>query len=110
MAVLNIERYRQLNGEDVLKVILKPTKTFPEGAYFYADAIDEELVRSYTWCLHTQKQPYVVAGFGGRDSQQTKQFHQEKAYNILDDYPDYINHVNGIEFDNINMNLDKVTN
>ncbi len=25
-------------------------------------------------------------------------------------YPDYINHINGIEFDDVNMNLDKVTN
>ena len=37
-------------------------------------------------------------------------FHQEKACNILDNYPDYINHVNGVEFDNVNQNLDKVTN
>ena len=44
MAVLNIEEYRQLNGLDVLKVILKPTKNFPDG-YFYADAVDEELVK-----------------------------------------------------------------
>lgn len=37
-------------------------------------------------------------------------FHREKARNILEYYPDYINHVNGIEFDNINLNLDEVTN
>lgn len=49
MAVLNIEEYRQKNGEDVLKVILKPTKLYPEGACFYADACDEKLVRNYTW-------------------------------------------------------------
>ena len=49
MAVLKIERYRQKNGEDVLKVLLKPTQRFPEGAYFYADAIDEELVRSFLY-------------------------------------------------------------
>lgn len=109
MAVLNIKEYRQLNGEDILKVILKPTQRFPDG-YFYCDASDEELVRQNTWCLHTQKYPYVVASFRGHDSRQTKQFHQEKAFNILDEYPDCINHVNGIEFDNVNTNLDKVTN
>lgn len=48
MAVLRSEKYRQRNGDDVLKVLVKPTKVFPEGAYFYCDAIDEELVRSYT--------------------------------------------------------------
>ena len=44
MAVKKNEKYRQKNGEDVLKVILKPTQRFPEG-YFYCDASDEELVR-----------------------------------------------------------------
>ena len=38
MAVLRVEEHRQLNGEDILKVILKPTKPFPDGAYFYCDA------------------------------------------------------------------------
>lgn len=109
MAVLNIERYRQLNGTDILKVILKPTQRFPEGAYFYADAVDEELVRSYAWFLMNQRHPYVIANLRSSYNQQTKCFHREKARNILDDYPDCINHVNGIEFDNINMNLDKVT-
>ena len=103
MSVLNIERYRQKNGDDILKVILKPTKNFPDG-YFYADACDEELVRSYTWCLKSQKKPYVVA-----DSYQTLRFHREKKHNLLGYYPDYINHVNGIEFDNVNQNLDKVS-
>lgn len=79
---------RQKNGNDVLKVILKPTQRFPEG-YFYCDASDEELVRSYTWRLMTQKHPYVRA-----DSYQTLRFHREKAHNILDYYPDYINHIN----------------
>lgn len=105
MSVECIEKYKQLNGIDILKVILKPTKRFPEGAYFYADACDEELVRSYAWLLNSQKQPYVVA-----KCYQYLCFHREKARNILEYYPDYINHVNGIEFDNINLNLDEVTN
>ncbi len=109
MAVECIKEYRQKNGNDILKVLLKPTKAFPEGAYFYCDAIDEELVRQYTWCLHTQRQPYVKAAIWSHDNQQTLYFHQEKAYNILRYYPDYINHINGIEFDNVNVNLDKVS-
>ena len=109
MAVKGIEKYRQQNSEDVLKVILKPTQKFPEG-YFYCDACDEELVKNYTWCLHTQRYPYVIANLGSSYNQQTKQFHQEKAFNILDEYPNYINYINGVEFDNVNQNLDKVTN
>ena len=108
MAVKGIEKYRQQNSEDVLKVILKPTQKFPEG-YFYCDACDEELVKNYTWCLHTQRYPYVIANLGSSYNQQTKQFHQEKAFNILDEYPNYINHINGIEFDNVNYNLDVVS-
>ena len=109
MAVLNIEKYRQKDGNDILKVIIKSTKTFPEGAYFYADACDEELVRQYTWFLQSQKEPYVVAHCQSYTDKKIR-FHQEKANNISDEHPDCINHVNGIEFDNINMNLDKVTN
>lgn len=109
MAVDYIEKYRQLNGNDVLKVILKPTKTFPDG-YFYCDASDEELVKKYTWGLLNQNQSYVRAVIGSSYSQQNLYFHQEKANNILNYYPDYINHINGIEFDNVNQNLDVVTN
>lgn len=65
MAVLEIEQYRQLNGEDILKVMLKSTQKFPEGRYFYCDASDEELVKQYTWRLHKQRQPYVVASCHG---------------------------------------------
>ena len=108
MAVLNIERYMQKDGTEILKVILKPTKLFPDG-YFYCDTIDEELVRSCTWFLGSQRQPYVMANLGSSYNQQKKQFHREKAFNILDKYPDYINHIGGIEFDNVNRNLDKVT-
>lgn len=109
MAVDCIEKYRQKNGEDILKVILKSTQKFPEG-YFYCDSCDEELVRQYTWFLQNQRQSYVVAVIGSLYSQQTKLFHQEKAFNILDRYPDYINHINGIQYDNVNYNLDVVTN
>lgn len=109
MAVLEIEKYRQKNSDDVLKVMLKSTKLFPKGAYFYADTSDEELVRQYTWCLNSQKQPYIRAnGYDYRGTQK-KLFHQEKAFNILNYYPDYINHIDMVEFDNVNMNLDVVT-
>lgn len=112
MAVLKIEKYRQKNSEDVLKVILKSTKVYPKG-YFYCDSCDEELVRSYAWHLNSQKHPYVKVGC--RDyymymGTQTKLFHQDKAFNILGYYPDCINHINMVEFDNVNANLDVVTN
>lgn len=108
MSVLGIEQYRQKNGDDTLKVILKSAKNFPEG-YFYADALDEQLVRSYTWHLYKKKHPYVVAVFGSSYSQQHLHFHREKANNILSYYPNCINHINMVEFDNVNRNLDVVS-
>lgn len=109
MAVEGIEKYRQQNGDNILKVILKSTKAFPD-AYFYCDVSDEELVKNYTWGLNNQKHPYVVAAIGSFYTYQMKLFHQEKAKNILNYYPDYINHIDGIEYDNVNSNLDVVTN
>ena len=109
MSVLSIEQYRQRNGDDILKVILKPTKQFPKG-YFYADASDEELVRSHAWCLKSPKQSYVITGYRNYMGAQHRHFHREKAHNILSWYPDCINHINGIGFDNIDFNLDVVTN
>ncbi|MDE7476743.1 MAG: hypothetical protein K2M91_02145 [Lachnospiraceae bacterium] len=105
MAVERIEKYRQQTGDDILKVILKSTGKFPNG-YFYCDSCDEELVRNHSWHLHKQKQSYVVARVYGN---YFLRFHQEKAYNILGYYPDYINHINGVEFDNIDKNLDVVS-
>ena len=109
MAVEGIEKYRQLNGEDVLKVILKSNKTFPDGGYFYADASDEELVKNCAWWLKSRKQHYIITSCWTYWGTKTLHFHREKAHNILDYYPDYINHINGVEFDNVNMNLDVVS-
>lgn len=109
MAVERIEGYRQQNGDDILKVILKPTQTFPRG-YFYCDASDEKLVRQYTWGLHSQKQTYIVVNIWSPYNHQMLYFHQELVYNKRSYHPDYINHINGIRYDNVNMNLDKVTN
>ena len=108
MAVEKIEEYRQKNGDEILKPILKPTQKFPKG-FFYCDVSDEKLVRQYTWGLLSQKYPYVVTCIYSHCSQQHLRFHREKKHNLLGNYPDCINHVNGIEFDNININLDKVT-
>lgn len=54
MAVERIEEYRQKNGDEILKPILKPTQKFPKG-YYYCDASDEKLVRQYTWGVLHQK-------------------------------------------------------
>lgn len=102
MAVLRVEEY----GE-VLKVILKPTKAFPVG-YFYTDnnpaAI--ELINNYSWFLTKQGRNTCVLthNYGTVIS-----FHQEYANKVLDYYPDCIDHINRVELDNRNINLNVVT-
>lgn len=103
MAVEKIEVYG-----DVLKVILKPTKIFPNG-YFYTDnnSVALKLINSYSWCLHRNgKNIHVEAVI----DKMTIYFHQEYAYRILDYYPDYIDHINLVDIDNRNVNLNVVTN
>lgn len=104
MSVLRIEEYG-----DVLKVILKPTKKFPVG-YFYTDnnPVAKQLVESYTWHLYKNKNNiYVIVNTYG---QRKLYFHQEYAYRLLNYYPDYIDHINGVELDNRNNNLNVVNN
>lgn len=103
MAVQSIKIY----GE-IVKVILKPTKTFPNG-YFYTDnsPIALNLINSYTWRLaRKDKVTYVVASTYG---QVLLHFHQEYAYRLLNYYPDYIDHIDGSGIDNRNLNLNVVT-
>lgn len=93
---------------DVLKVILKPTKKFPYG-YFYTDnnQIARQLIESYNWYLHRHnKNTYVETRTYG---QVRLLFHQEYAKKILGYYPSYLDHINGVEIDNRDYNLNAVT-
>ena len=104
MAVERIEKYG-----DVLKVILKPTKKFPVG-YFYTDdnEITRELIESYSWHLHQSSNNIYVEVY--TCGQRKLYFHQEYSYLILGYYPDYLDHINGLEIDNRDSNLNVVTN
>lgn len=107
MAVRDIEIY-----DDVAKIILKPTKKFPNG-YFYTDnnPVAINLVNSYTWFLHTHdNNTYVVAHYGTfATEQKLLYFHQEYAKGVLSYYPDYIDHISGVCIDNRDINLNVVT-
>lgn len=98
---------------DVIKVILKPTKKFPSG-YFYTDnnPVALNLIKSYNWYLDRKdKNTYVSVNKGTNNTgQKTIRFHQEYAYRLLNYYPDYIDHINRVEIDNRNTNLNVVTN
>ena len=96
-----IERYG-----DTLKVILKPTKNFPVS-YFYCDTFAIDLVKSYSW--HLAKQGKNICVSANTYGKVILLFHQEYAYKILGYNPDCLDHINGIEFDNRNINLNVVT-
>lgn len=104
MAIQNIEIYG-----DYIKVILKPTKKFPEGSnYFYTDnnSTARELIESYSWFLgQYSKNIYVVAYAYG---QINLKFHQEYAKRVLGFYPDYLDHLDGVAIDNRDTNLNVV--
>lgn len=108
MAVLRIEEY-----EDILKVILKPTKKFPIG-YFYTDnnPIARGLVESYSWFLNKKGRTICVTAHIGvlTTGRKTLYFHQEYAKKVLDYYPNYLDHIDGLEIDNRDVNLNIVTN
>ena len=110
MAVQRVESYTTQSGDKVLKIILKPTKNFPEGKnFFFTDdnEITRELIESYTWCLHQcGKNIYVVAVTYG---QVILRFHQEYAKQVLGYYSDYLDHINGLSSDNRDINLNVVT-
>lgn len=95
--VQSIEQY-----DDVLKVILKPTKVHPTGSYFYTDASARELVEAYTWYLDNTERDvhYILA----RSHKTFLKFH--KAYaESMELYIDCIDHQNGVGIDNRDANL-----
>ena len=104
MAIQKIEQY----GE-VLKVILRPTKVFPEGKnHFYCDSEDIDLVQSYSWYLQQHNKDIRVRAYNS--FQIYYLFHRELAFKYLSYYPDYLDHISGVEFDNVDSNLNIVTN
>lgn len=113
MAVEKIEEYRQKNGVDILKVILKPTKKFPEGKnFFYAPADARSLVEKYTWCLSVggKYRVYVMAIDNSNYHPVNMQFHT-KLFEFYNNYTwqGGIDHQNHIEYDNVDENLEPVT-
>ena len=113
MAVLKKEYYTQQNGVKVIKVVLKPTRVFPEGSnYFYAPREAESLVDSYCWYLHkhSKKGIEVIAYNHGWGTSKTLYFHKElfefyRGY----DWNEDIDHISLVELDNTNDNLNAVS-
>lgn len=111
MSVLRKEYYTQLNGVEVIKVILTPTKVFSNG-YFYAPREAESLIDSFCWYLSksSKNRLQVVAGVNNEGTYKNYLFHKElfRFYHGYDCQED-IDHFNMIEFDNIDQNLNAVS-
>lgn len=101
--VTGIEKFTQKDGLEVLKVWLAPTPQFPNGAFFYCEARDEDLVRSHlNWGIFKLKRPYVEAGASRASAVSTYRFHIEVARKYCNELPEAIDHYNGVEFDCVN--------
>lgn len=112
MAVQKIEEYKQVNGVHILKVYCKPTKTFPEGKnHFYAPSEAINLVRQYNWGLSADKnRVYVITRDNSTYHRDTIQLHT-RLFEFYNGYKwqDDIDHINMIEIDNVDENLNPVT-
>lgn len=112
MAIEKIEEYRQQNGVDILKVYCKPTKVFPEGKnYWYAPAEAIDLVRDYTWFLMRIKQRVVLCTTLYDYYRSINLYFHRELFSFYQGYSwNYeIDHINLIDFDNIDENLNAVT-
>lgn len=114
MAIERIESYKQKDSTaEVLKIILRPTEKFP-NSYFYTDANDKTnyLLNNYSWHLSSDYwNTYVCAHVNSHTPySRYVRFHREYAYEVLGFYPEYIDHISGVELDNRNVNMNVVTN
>lgn len=113
MSVEKIEEYTQKNGVGILKVYCKPTINFPEGKnFFYApvDAID--IVKAHGWYInpHGRYGVDVIAKLRNKGYSSIYHFHRE-LYLYYRGYScdNFIDHINLVEFDNTDNNLNEVT-
>lgn len=110
--VEGIKEYQQANGVLILKVFLRPTAKFPEGSnFFYSPAEAIDLVKKYSWYLNqVGNRVYIEAKTGSDYCQRTILFHRElfKFYHGYN-WEDGIDHINMVEFDNTDNNLNAVT-
>lgn len=109
--VTGIQRFRQQDGLEVLKVWLSPTPQFPNGSFFYCEAKDEDLVRMHpNWSICSQKEPYVKASASIASAVSYYRLHVEIARKYLGYLPEAIDHFNGLEFDCVDsLNLFSVS-
>lgn len=101
--VTGIQKFMQKDGLEVLKVWLSPTPQFPNGAFFYCEARDYDLVESHpNWSISDPKKPYVKATASIASAVSIYRFHIEVAKKYCSELSEAIDHYNGVEFDCVN--------
>ena len=81
--------------------------------YFYTDIKALDLVERYSWRNSLNKArniENVMRSYGGNWDKHSESFHRAYAFFVLGYYPQYIDHLNGVEIDNVDSNLNVVTN
>lgn len=102
MSVISYENY----NTGVSKIILKPTKQYPEEHnFFYCDTKDLDIVESGLWQLSGNRVKCVESSCYGIVR---IFFHQALAFKYLNYHPDCIDHINGCSIDNTDENLNVV--
>lgn len=114
MAIEKVEEYRQQNGVNILKVYCKPTQNFPVGRnYFYAPAEAIDLVQTRGWYINPHgKGVVIIAKKSIYGHKAIYYFHRElfELYNGYDLASEqFIDHINLVELDNIDQNLNVVS-
>ena len=109
MGVYKILEYRQKDGQDILKVIMSPTKQFPKGAYFYCDAEDIDLVERGGWVLNFGRGSTFYISCSAQGNIGLSRFHQFVMLKHTDEDLQVIDHVNHCGFDNCSINLRNVS-
>lgn len=109
MGVYKILEYRQKDGQDILKVIMSPTKQFPKGAYFYCDAEDIDLVERGGWVLNYGRGSTFYISCPAQGNTGLSRFHQFVMLKHTDEDLQVIDHINHCGFDNCSINLRNVS-
>lgn len=101
MAIKKIKCYKQVDGKKIIKVFFEPSITYPHGGWCYLNEYFEEILRDKQWYINQGE--YICS------CSNNNLLHQEIMFLSSGIYPELVDHVSGIRFDNILDNLNSVT-
>ena len=95
--------------DDALKVITVPSKNNPEGSnFFYCEPNMLWALNKYCWNLYPARGITRVESHNLADTE-CRFFHNLYANTVLGEVPECIDHINGLQIDNRDINLNCVS-